>query len=100
MSDQLPSIKAGLHLDASREHAEVMNPDSSNFLDQLPWGVSEVLRDYQKQLIADAAARMKHQRRILWQAPTGSGNTVIIGAVVAAAQVAKLRVLILATRTR
>lgn len=74
-------------------------PRAENFLDELPPEAS-ILRDYQRQMLADTAAAMRRQRRLCLQAPTGSGKTVIIGALVAAAIAMGLRVLILATRTR
>jgi superfamily II DNA or RNA helicase len=72
---------------------------AENFLDELP-DIASILRDYQRQLVAEGSRAMRRHRRLCWQAPTGSGKTVIIGAVVAAAILADLRVLILATRTR
>lgn len=61
---------------------------------------AEILRDYQRSLLAETAKAMRQYRRICLQAPTGAGKTVIIGALVAAAIAKGLRVLILATRTR
>jgi DNA repair protein RadD len=61
----------------------------------------DCLRGYQRNLIADLRETVAAGiRRVLLQAPTGSGKTHIIAAIVAAAASAGLRVLILATRTR
>jgi DNA repair protein RadD len=79
--------------------SEISPRPAENFLDDLP-AVASILRDYQRQLIGDASRAMRRHRRLCWQAPTGAGKTVIIGAVVAAAIAMGLRVLILATRTR
>ena len=43
------------------------------------------LRPYQVQLIAQARAALRSHRRVLLQAPTGSGKTVIIGNIFASA---------------
>jgi DNA repair protein RadD len=70
-----------------------------NFLDELP-AEAEILRDYQRSMLVETSATIRRHRRVCLQAPTGSGKTVIIGALVAGAIAAGLRVLILATRTR
>jgi superfamily II DNA or RNA helicase len=73
---------------------------ASGWLDTLPPG-ADILRDYQRQLIAGIAAELHAGHvRILAQAPTGAGKTVVIAAIVLAAQAAGLRVLVLVTRTR
>jgi len=70
------------------------------WLDVLP-NQADCLRDYQREQIAAVAAIMHGGvRRILVQLPTGGGKTHIIAAIVAAATLAGLRVLVLATRTR
>jgi len=79
--------------------SEPAAPRCESFLDELPAEAS-ILRDYQRQMLVDTAAAMRRKRRLCLQAPTGSGKTVVIGALVAAAIAAGLRVLILATRTR
>jgi superfamily II DNA or RNA helicase len=72
----------------------------AGFLDSLP-ACCEVLRDYQrKQLAVTARALQLGYRRLVMQAPTGSGKTHLMAALTAAATGAQLRVLILATRTR
>jgi superfamily II DNA or RNA helicase len=88
-----------LHLPPGGPSEISPRPRDENFLDDLP-AVASILRDYQHQLVGDASRAMRRHRRLCWQAPTGSGKTVIIGAVVAAAIAAGLRILILATRTR
>lgn len=74
------------------------NP-SAEWLDTLPPS-ADVLRDYQRGLLARTALAMRVYRRILLQAPTGAGKTHLIAALVGAAVLFRLRVLILATRTR
>lgn len=74
-------------------------PNGSDWLDVLP-SQADVLRGYQRDILARVANSMRDHRRVLVQAPTGSGKTHIIAAVVAAATEHKLRVLVLATRTR
>jgi superfamily II DNA or RNA helicase len=60
-----------------------------------------VLRPYQREQLATAAQALHSgNRRLVLQAPTGSGKTHLIAAIVAAACQHALRVLILATRTR
>jgi DNA repair protein RadD len=72
----------------------------ASFLDSLP-SSCDVLRDYQReQLAATAEALHAGHRRIVLQAPTGSGKTHLIAAIAAAASQTGARVLILATRTR
>lgn len=81
----------------------VSTPDSeirrADFLDVLT-AEAEILRLYQRGMLTEAAQAIRRFRRLCLQAPTGSGKTVVIGALVAAAIAAGLRVLILATRTR
>lgn len=59
-----------------------------------------MLRDYQRALLAETAKAMRIAQRVLVQAPTGSGKTHLIAALVSAAVAVGLRVLVLATRTR
>jgi superfamily II DNA or RNA helicase len=71
-----------------------------SFLDQLP-PVCDVLRPYQREQLADIAKSIRAAvRKILAQLPTGAGKTHEIGAITLAAYHSRLRVLILATRTR
>jgi len=81
--------------------ASIPNSESrrSNWLDVLP-PIADVLRDYQRLILARAANAIRAYRRVLIQAPTGAGKTHIIAAIVAAAVLCGFRVLILATRTR
>lgn len=72
---------------------------AETWLDVLP-PKADVLRGYQREILARTAVALRAYRRMLVQAPTGAGKTHIIAALVAAAVVAGLRVLILATRTR
>jgi DNA repair protein RadD len=76
-------------------------PDSTgrDWLDVLP-PQANVLRAYQRELVAQLAVAIKTFRCALVQAPTGSGKTHVIATIVAAAMLAGLRVLVLATRTR
>jgi len=69
------------------------------WLDALP-PQAECLRGYQRDMVAAVAAAIARFRRILLQAPTGAGKTTIFAIITAAAMLAGLRVLILATRTR
>jgi DNA repair protein RadD len=70
------------------------------WLDVLP-PQADCLRDYQREQMASLAKAMHSgHRRVLMQSPTGSGKTHLIAAIVAAATLAGLRVLVLATRTR
>ncbi len=72
----------------------------AGFLDSLP-RCCDVLSDYQReQLAVTGRALRAGYRRIVLQAPTGSGKTHCIAAVTAGAADSGLRVLILATRTR
>ena len=72
----------------------------SSWLDTLP-PQADCLRPYQRdQLAAVAAAMHAGFWRILVQLATGGGKTHEIAAIVAAAVLAGLRVLVLATRTR
>lgn len=80
------------------------NPDSDagareNWLDVLP-SKADVLRPYQRELLASTALALRQFKRLCVQAPTGGGKTHCIAAIVLAAVHAGLRVLILATRTR
>lgn len=71
-----------------------------DWLDVLP-PQADCLRDYQRQQLAEVADAMHAGYRcILVQLPTGGGKTHEIASIVAAASLAGLRVLILATRTR
>ena len=73
---------------------------SGNWVEVLP-PQADCLRDYQRQQLAELAGAMHAgYRRILMQLPTGGGKTHEIATIVAAASLAGLRVLILATRTR
>jgi DNA repair protein RadD len=69
------------------------------WLDVLP-PQAECLREYQTSMVSEVAAALARFRRILLQAPTGAGKTTIFAIITAAAMLAGLRVLILATRTR
>lgn len=70
-----------------------------DWLDALP-PQANVLRPYQREILAQIAIAMRDHRCLLVQAPTGAGKTHIIATLVAAAILAGLRVLVLATRTR
>jgi DNA repair protein RadD len=78
-------------------------PDAvpTDWLDVLP-PAANCLRDYQRQQLVEIAAAIHSgvKRGILVQLPTGAGKTHLIASIVAAAYVANLPVLILATRTR
>ena len=69
------------------------------WLDVLP-PQAECLRGYQTSIVSDVAAALTRFRRVLLQSATGSGKTTIFAIITAAAMLAGLRVLILATRTR
>lgn len=70
------------------------------WLAELP-PICACLRPYQRQqLEALAHWHARGERRVLMQAPTGSGKTHMIASIVAAAEQANMRALILATRTR
>lgn len=71
----------------------------AGWLDVLP-SVADVLRDYQRTILADTAAKMREHRRICVQAPTGAGKTHLIASLTSSAVSVDLRVLILATRTK
>lgn len=58
------------------------------------------LRPYQDEQLARVAQAIRTYRRVLVQAPTGSGKTVSFVGLIAAAVAAGLRLLVLATRTR
>lgn len=83
-----------------RREPLIRAPVPMGWLDELP-PVAECLRPYQRaQLEALAQAIDAGHSRILAQAPTGAGKTHQIAAIAAAARLAGLRVLILATRSR
>ncbi len=94
LGSNLPCVREPMDMDVGYG---IDNGD--DWLDNLPESAS-VLRGYQRELIAKAAAALRQYRRLLLQAPTGAGKTHIIAMVVAAATLAGMRVLILATRTR
>lgn len=75
------------------------NAVPTNWLDTLP-AAADCLRPYQRHQIAELAVALRTYLWILMQAPTGSGKSQMIAAIVAAAEAAGLRVLILVTRTR
>jgi DNA repair protein RadD len=81
------------------ESAPVPDSTQREWLDVLP-PQAAVLRIYQRELVAQLAVAIKTVRCALVQAPTGSGKTHVIATIVAAAMLAGLRVLVLATRTR
>jgi DNA repair protein RadD len=83
-------------VDSNLTPAPIAGP---GWLDTLP-PQAECLRDYQRSMVSDVAAALARFRRILLQAPTGSGKTTVFAILTAAAMLAGLRVLILATRTR
>jgi DNA repair protein RadD len=66
----------------------------------VPESIVGVLRVYQHKTFDEIRIALEDCRHVLLQSPTGSGKSHLIGAVVAAAEVAGLSVLILATRTR
>jgi DNA repair protein RadD len=71
-----------------------------DWLDVLP-PQADCLRTYQREQLARVSAEMHAgHRKILVQLPTGGGKTHEIATIVAAATLASLRVLVLATRTR
>jgi len=69
-------------------------------LDLLPPSCDVLDRLQRQHLVQLARALYAHYRRVLLHGPTGFGKTHIIAAITAAAVVAGLRILILATRTR
>lgn len=77
---------------------------SATWLDVLPPIAAELFADprrsYQPDLLARIAQALRSKRRICVQSATGSGKTTIFGVLIAAAVEARLRVLVLATRTR
>lgn len=81
------------------ESAPIPDSTQRDWLDALP-PQADVLRTYQRELLAQLAIAIKSHRCALVQAPTGSGKTHVIATIVAAAMLAGLRVLVLATRTR
>jgi len=93
------SYQVGLGLDLSLGQQGIEGERAENWLDVLP-EKANVLRDYQRDILARGAVAIRKHRRVLFQAPTGAGKTHIIAALVAAAVEFGLRVLILATRTR
>jgi len=74
-------------------------PTVGHWLDEFPPQASRLYPD-QRELLARFANGMHDHQRLLLQAPTGAGKTHLIATLVAAAVLASLRVLILATRTR
>jgi DNA repair protein RadD len=71
-----------------------------DWLDVLP-PEADCLRDYQREQLAQIAEAMhRGHRKLLVQLPTGGGKTHEIAAIAAAATLAGLRVVVLATRTR
>jgi DNA repair protein RadD len=72
---------------------------SPGWLETLP-PAGDILRDYQRDLLARTAAAIREHRRVCVQAPTGAGKTTVFAVLVAAAVAAGMRVLVLATRTR
>lgn len=99
MSLEMP-YQSGLDLPLDQP----LNPDareiSNGWLDVLPPTGDVRLRDYQVDLLARIAAKLRTHRRICVQSPTGSGKTTVFAVLIAAAVAAGLRVLVLATRTR
>lgn len=94
------SIGPALSLVSRLPSALASGISSADWLAVLP-AACDVLRPYQRDLIARTqVAFASGSRRVLVQAPTGSGKTHCIAAVVLAAREAGLRVLVLATRTR
>lgn len=96
-------MKNSLRLDLDPVLSLASSPDSGlrtpDWLDTLP-PEADVLRPYQREILARTAVSLRSHRRICVQAPTGAGKTHLIAALVVAAVAAGLRVLILATRTR
>jgi DNA repair protein RadD len=90
---------AGVNETQEAERREQPAP-LAGFLDSLP-PTCDVLRPYQRSQLAMVAAEVRAGcRKIVAQAPTGSGKTHLIAAITAGATGRDLRVLILATRTR
>lgn len=81
------------------DHDPMASRAYSGWLDTLP-PKAECLRDYQRAMVISIAAALASFRRVLVQAPTGGGKTTIFAIIAAAAMLAGLRVLVLATRTR
>lgn len=81
-------------------YARARTRETADWLDVLPQTGAVTLRDYQADLLARIAAKLRTHRRICVQSPTGSGKTTIFAVLIAAAVAAGLRVLVLATRTR
>jgi len=91
------SPQDGLPFGRQSERADAIG---GNWLDALP-PQADCLRDYQLLQVAEIAAAIRgSERRLLVQLPTGGGKTHEISAITAAASAARLRVVILATRTR
>jgi DNA repair protein RadD len=100
------AYEGGTEFQRSTVVGETKNPEHgsaiplASFLDSLP-ASCDVLRPYQRLQVAGVAAALQAgHRRIVVQAPTGSGKTHKIAAIAAAGCQHALRVLILATRTR
>jgi superfamily II DNA or RNA helicase len=75
-------------------------PSMASLLDSLP-SCCDVLRPYQRdQLAGLSTALHAGHRRVVMQAPTGSGKTHLIASLCAAANACGLPALVLATRTR
>jgi superfamily II DNA or RNA helicase len=82
------------------EAEEPGSADVAAFLDSLP-ACCDVLRPYQRdQLAGLCAALHAGHRRVVMQAPTGSGKTHLIASLCAAALAGGLPAIVLATRTR
>jgi DNA repair protein RadD len=80
--------------------SQPLPPREPSWLDALP-PQAAVLRDYQTAVLAKLSTALHRGiQRSLVQAPTGAGKTHIIATIVAAAVLASMRVLVLATRTR
>jgi len=78
---------------------EKIEKPTNDWLEQWP-SQCNILRPYQADLLKRLMASLRTHRRVLGQAPTGAGKSMLIAALVAAARMGDLRVLILATRTR
>lgn len=98
MKSKMP-YQSGLDLPLGQPLHAGAGENSAGWLDVLP-PVADVLRPYQREILARTAASLRDQRRVCVQGPTGCGKTHLIAALVAAAVMVGLRVLILATRTR
>lgn len=92
------SAQVGLDFLDEMDRAEPIM--TRNWLNTIPSVASAKLRDMQLALLSKTADAMQQHRRILIQAPTSFGKTHCMSALIAAAEQADLRVLVLATRTR